>query len=107
MNAEVDNTQHTNRTSKLIGSGVAVLSHLLLLFFLVTTGFRTIYPIPPDQGILVEFLPDEFPPMLPRAVPGEEPRALNPDPTQEVRLVQQAIHTEVMPSNVRTQPSTL
>ena len=96
---------HTEWQGRLIGGGIALLCHLLLVLFFFTTGFRTIYPIPQDEGILVEFLPDPTPYLVPRATPGQEPRAPNPD--QEVRLVQQATHVEEVLSQARTQQSTL
>ncbi|MCL2502504.1 MAG: hypothetical protein FWE99_05165 [Bacteroidales bacterium] len=101
-----DHSKQTDRQGKLIGGGVALLFHALLSLLFLSTGFTTIIPEPQDQGILVEYIP-EFQQIIPRAIPGREPRTLEPDPSREVRLVQQATHTEVVPSEARTQPSTL
>ena len=95
----------TERQGKWIGGGIALLFHLLLVLFFVTTGFRTLHPIPQNEWFLVDFLPDPTP-ILPQATPGEQPRTPDPDPEEEVRLVQQATHTEEVPSEVRTQQST-
>jgi len=102
-----DSYLQSERQGRLFGWGIALLFHLVLVLFFVTTGFRTIYPIPRNDGILVEFLPEPLPPVAPRAIPGEEPRAPIPDPNRDVRLVQQAIHTEEVQSEARTQQSTL
>ena len=103
--ADISN-RHTNSHSKLIGSGLALLFHLLLFLFLFTTGFSTFFTIPQDQGILVEFLPDPIP-TIPQAIPATEPLTPNPDPNQEVQLVQQATHTEEIQSQTQTQESTI
>ena len=104
--SETDTIQQSGQKNRLIGGGVALLFHLLLLLFSISSGFVAIQPPPQDQGILIEFLPEPtF--VMPRAIPGQEPRALVPDPSQDVRLVQQAQHVEVVPSDARTQASTL
>ena len=104
MNSEI--IKQKDQKGRLIGGSIALLFHLSLLCFFITSGALIVHPISQNQGILVEFLPD-LAPMIPRAVPGMEPRSLQPDPDQDVRLVQQAQHVEVVQSNVRTQASTL
>ena len=106
MKSETDTTQQKERQSKFVGGGTVLLFHLLFLLFFSTTGFHTLNLHPPDQGILIEFLPD---PMYvnPRSIPGQLPRASNPDPDVDARLVQQALQTEVVEGQERTQQSTL
>ncbi|MCL2727479.1 MAG: TonB family protein [Bacteroidales bacterium] len=104
--SETDTIQQSGQKNRLIGGGVALLFHLLLLLFSISSGFVAVQPPPQDLGILIEFLPEPtF--VVPRATPGQEPRALVPDPSQDVRLVQQAQHVEAVPGDARTQASTL
>ena len=95
----------TGRLGKWVGGGTVVLFHLLLLLLFSASGFRTLYPLQQDQSFLVEFLPDPVD-MAVRAIPGQEPRSLDPDPDQDVRLVQQALNTEEVQSEARTLQST-
>lgn len=96
----------SERQNRWIGGGVTLVFHLLVLFSFVTTGFRSIYPQPQAQDILVEFIPEPTP-VIPQAIPNVEPRSPDPDPDSDVRLVQQAINTEVVPGEERTQERTL
>ena len=107
MEPETNITQLQERvwSSKLAGTVLVVVFHLLIVLFLSTTGFRTIHPTPQDQGILIEFLPDPVY-VRPRAIPGQQPRSPNPDPNREVRIIQQAIAAEINEGQVRTQQST-
>ncbi|MDR2584653.1 MAG: TonB family protein [Prevotellaceae bacterium] len=94
------------RNGRLIGSGLALFFQLLLLLFFSTSGFQTHIIIPQNQGIVVELLSDPDV-VVPTAIPDHEPRALVPDPDQEVRLVQQGLNVEEVASEARTLTGTL
>ena len=98
--------QPAEKQGRMIGGGVAVAFHVLLACFLFTSGFKVIYPPPQEQAILIDFLPE---PQLiqPTAIPAAQPRSPNPNPQEQVRLVQQAAHVEEVPTETRTQESTL
>ena len=100
------NRQREQR-GRLIGGGITMLFHLVLLFFFFTASFHTIHPFPQDEGILVELMSEEVPNLNPRAIIGHDPRSLDPNPNQEVRLVQQSINIEEVNSQVRSQQNAL
>ena len=101
-----DHTKQTGRQSKLIGGGMALLLHALLLILFLSANLHPEYPEPQDQGVLVEYLPEPQP-EIPKVIPDYEPHSPEPDPISEIRLVQQATHTEIVPSEARTQVATL
>ena len=101
-----NNPGPAEKQGRLIGGGVAVGFHLLLVCFLFTSGFKVIYPPPQEQAILISFIPEPKP-VVPTAIPATEPRSPRPNPQEEVHLVQQSTHVEEVSTEARTQESTL
>jgi TonB family protein len=76
------------RRAKYIGAVMAAGFHILLVSLFFTTGFKVIYPPPAETGIEVDF--ELQPPKPIQVMSGHEPRVENPNPNDEVRLVQRS-----------------
>lgn len=76
------------KRAKFIGVYMAAAFHILLLTLFFNSGFKVIYPPPPETGIEVDF--ELEPPKPIQVMSGHEPRVENPNPNAEVRLVQRA-----------------
>lgn len=79
--------------AQMVGLGMTIGVHLLILAFLLTTGLKAVNSHPKPVGIEVEF--DKEPPKLVEVKPievksGNEPRSENPNPNKEVKLVQRS-----------------
>jgi len=75
--------------SNMFGIGLTVIFHIALLFIGVGSGLKYNYPPPEEQAILMDFISEEeFKPI--EVATGVEPRAPNPNPEEEVRLVQRS-----------------
>jgi hypothetical protein len=83
-----DKKRITEKKAKAIGALLATGFHLFLGALFVSTGMKTIYPPPEDKGLLIEFIEEEQVPV--RVMASHEPRVENPDPLEEVRLVQRS-----------------
>ena len=75
--------------SNMFGIGLTVIFHIALLFIGVGSGLKYNYPPPEEQAILMDFISEEEPKPIEVAA-GIEPRAPNPNPEEEVRLVQRS-----------------
>ncbi len=76
------------KRSKVIGVSLATGFHLLLAVLFFNTGFKVIYPPPAELGIEIQL---ELEPQKPVQVrSGHEPRVEQPNPMEEVRLVQRS-----------------
>ena len=71
-----------------VGIGLTVVFHALLLGLCFKSGLKYIYPPPQEQAVLMSFEEEPQPPE--EVVVGQEPRAEDPDPQQEVELVKRA-----------------
>lgn len=88
---------YTPQEKKGIGIGLSatVLFHVALLFVFVNAGLKYIYPPPEEMGILLDFTEEqeEVKPIEVKA--GNEPKALNANPKEEIKLVQKSEAQEV------------
>ena len=81
--------ERQNRTGRLIGMGLAVSMHVLVVVFGVFKGINYIYPPPPEQTFLIDFTEtEEIKPM--EVVRGSQPHAEEIDRTREIELVQKS-----------------
>lgn len=94
------------KTGKRIGVLLTVAVHGVLVFVFGVTGFRLIYPPPPERGILIEMTADE-PRLLTVTKTGEEPTSVRPDPDKEVKLVQKSSSASVSDKNSGGKSSTV
>lgn len=90
--------KNREKTGKRIGLLLTVAVHGVLVFVFGITGFRIIYPPPPERGILIEMTADE-PRLLTVTKTGEEPTSVRPDPKKEVKLVQESRSASVNEKN--------
>lgn len=75
------------KLSKVTGIVFTVAAHLLLIAVGFFSGLKYIYPPPPEQSILIDFTESEVvKPVQVRT--GTQPRAVNADPTKDIKLVQ-------------------
>lgn len=88
---------HTKEEKKGMGIGIvaSLLFHVMLLFVFVNAGLKYIYPPPEEMGILLDFTdePEEVKPIEVKA--GNEPKAMNANPKEEIKLVQKSQAQEV------------
>lgn len=75
--------------SRIFGAVLTVAFHALLMTVCVSSGLKYIYPPPEEKSMVIEFEREEEQPPV-EVKPGVEPRAENPDPEREVRLVQRS-----------------
>ena len=83
--------EHARQERKATAVGVilAAVLHLLLVVVGVTSGLKYLYPPPPEQTMLVEFIESE--PEIPKQViTGTQPRAADAHPEEELNLVQKS-----------------
>ena len=79
------------RKSTAAGIILAAAVHILLLAIGVTSGLKYLYPPPPEQTMLVEFLEMEPEPEIPeQVIRGTQPRAADADPEKDLNLVQKS-----------------
>jgi hypothetical protein len=78
-----------DRKARLYGGIFAVAFHATLLGITSHAGFKYIYPPPPEQGILLEFIEEEQPKPI-QVQSGRQPRAVEATPKEDVRLVQRS-----------------
>lgn len=76
------------RISTVTGIVLTVTVHAFLAVFGVFTGLKYIYPPPEEKSVLIDFTVEETPPV--KLLTGREPRAVNPDPTKPLELVQRS-----------------
>lgn len=83
------------KKGRYLGAFFTVLFHLLLLFVFVNAGLKYIYPPPEEMGILLDFSeePEEVKPIEVKA--GNEPKAVEANPKEEIKLVQKSEAQEV------------
>lgn len=74
--------------SGYVGLIMTCAVHLLLLAVFFSSGLKTIYPPPAEQGILIEFEPEPLKPIMAEA--GTEPRQPKPKKDDDIKLVQKA-----------------
>ncbi len=77
-----------DRKARYAGGIVTVGFHVLLLGVTLHTGFKYLYPPPPEQGILLEFVEEEPKPI--QVETGKEPRASQASPENEIQLAQRS-----------------
>ena len=75
------------RLAKITGITVTVAVHVCILGAGAVSGLKYIYPPPQEQSILIDFSESEtFKPKQIRT--GTQPRAVNADPSKDIKLVQ-------------------
>ena len=74
--------------AKVIGAGLTLAVHIAAMTVLFSSGFKVIYPPPAELGIEVDL--EMEPPRPIQVKSGHEPRVENPNPEQEVKLVQRS-----------------
>lgn len=77
-----------DKKARVVGIVMTVLMHAVILCICGSAGLKYIYPPPAEQGILLEFIPDE--PKPAQVARGVEPRVVKADPEKEIRLVQKS-----------------
>jgi len=75
--------------SNMFGIVLTVIFHIALLIIGVGSGLKYNYPPPEEKAILMDFISEEEPKPIEVAA-GIEPRVPNPNPEEEVRLVQRS-----------------
>ncbi|MFA6335148.1 MAG: hypothetical protein WCX48_06265 [Bacteroidales bacterium] len=85
-------TGKEERKAKIVGAGMTVGLHLLILVFLFSTGLKAVSSHPAEAGIEVNF---EKEPLIEPSKPievksGNEPKADKPNPKDDIRLVQRS-----------------
>lgn len=95
-----DKNRKEIRRGRMIGAVATVVFHSFLLLFFVYTGMKHIEK-EEELGILIDFsepvpqIEEPEPPKPIEVKAGNEPKALNADPNEEIRLVQQSQAQEV------------
>ena len=79
------------RKSTAAGIILAAVLHILLIVICVTSGLKYLYPPPPEQSMLVEFMEVEPEVEIPeQIIDGTQPRAVDANPEEELNLVQKS-----------------
>ena len=79
------------RNSTTAGIILAAVTHILLAVIGLTSGLKYLYPPPPEQSMLVEFIETEPEITVPEQISyGTQPRAVNARPEEELNLVQKS-----------------
>ena len=81
--------QKSERTSKVVGIALAVAVHVLACTLCVFTGFKYLYPPPPETTFLLDFS-QEDPEQYKQHFRGIQPQTEEIDRTQPVELVQRS-----------------
>ena len=81
--------QQSERTSRAIGIGLAVAIHVLACVLCVFTGFKYLYPPPPETTFLLDFT-EESEEVFKQHFRGIQPETEEIDRTREVELVQRS-----------------
>ena len=81
--------QKSERTSKVVGIVLAVAVHVLACTLCVFTGFKYLYPPPPETTFLLDFSQEE-PEQFKQHFRGIQPQTEEIDRTQPVELVQRS-----------------
>lgn len=82
----LDKRKRQQRLSCVTGLALTAAVHLSGAIYGTFTGYKYIYPPPEEESILLDFSEDEsIEPMKPRV--GKQPRAVNADPENEIKLV--------------------
>ncbi len=89
-----NNIEKINRRSKYIGVLFTVAFHVCALFVFTTSGLKYIYPPPEEVGILLDFTEMEEPKPI-EVQAGNEPKAVNANPENDIKLVQKSEAQEV------------
>ena len=82
--------------SRYAGIVLTAAVHAALLILLLSADIRSTPSVPPVDGMLIEFTEEDIPeaveekPVPVRTAVGVEPRAAEPDPKEEIRLVQKS-----------------
>ena len=94
--AKVPHT-HTKEEKKGICLGICftLIFHTALFFVFVNAGLKYIYPPPEEMGILLDFTEVEEQPKPIEVKAGNEPKAINANPKEEIKLVQKSEAQEV------------
>lgn len=95
-----------DKKARIVGITLTVLAHCALLLVCFGAGLKYIYPPPAEQGILLEFIPEQETKPI-QVKTGVEPRAKKADPEKEVRLVQKSEATQVGTKENRSVESTM
>ena len=86
---EQEHRKH-ERNSTVAGIVLAVVLHALVLTVCATSGLKYLYPPPPEQSMLVEFVEMEEDVTPEQITYGTQPRAADADPEEEMNLVQKS-----------------
>lgn len=82
------NNPNYKKHSPAVGVLYTLGFHVILFSLFFSTGLKTVYPPPPEQGVLIEFEQEEEVPI--EVKPSNEPRARRSNPDEEIRLVQRS-----------------
>jgi hypothetical protein len=94
MNRTEQNNKKLERQGRKVGFLLTVALHAIIFFIFVNAGFKIIYPPPAEEGILLEF--EDVPEIKPIQVkPGNEPKANEAKPNEEIKLAQRSEAQEV------------
>ena len=89
MKEYLDERKRQERISKVTGAAFTVAAHVLVLLFVSFTGMKEVYPKPQDQNVVIEFEDIPEPPEQ-ALTQGEEPRAEQANPQEDINLVQKS-----------------
>lgn len=93
------------RIGKAAGIVLTGVLHLLVIVCCAFTGFKYLYPPPPEQSILIDFEEDVTPPEMVKARDGQRPRSEEVDRTRPEELVQESRAQHVGTKPNEAQPS--
>ena len=83
--------QRRERSSTAAGIILAAVLHLALFAICMTSGLKYLYPPPPEQNMLVEFIELDSEPQIPEQIDfGTQPRSAEADPEENINLVQKS-----------------
>lgn len=107
-----DKNTRLEKKGRVLGAASTLLFHLLLYIIFINTGLKEIEK-QEDMGILLDFSEQE-PAPLPKPEPkpievkaGNEPKALNANPTREIKLVQQSQAQEIGTKPAEGKPTSI
>lgn len=80
-----------DRNSSAAGVILAAVFHIVLLTVCLTSGLDYLYPPPPEQNMLVEFVDFSREPEIPEQITyGTQPQAADASPEEEINLVRKS-----------------